>query len=228
MVRPSRPPANAFVKAMRKVYNPLGFAKGYNFILFTIFFSALMGFSLRSMPLLNCSRAICPPEDKAPSGECFYERSGLGKVGIIMHLAGILPASVLLCWQFLPVIRHKALIVHRINGYLVIVLSMVGSVGALLLARHAFGGGLEVQVAVGFLFIAFIGSTTLAYINIKRLQIEQHRAWMLRAWFYVSSINSLLTDPVADIPLDRLAPSSQSDPLCMQPPLSLANWVATT
>ena len=32
-------------------------------------------------------------------------------------------------------------------------------------------------------------STTIAYvlawINIKRLQIDQHRAWMMRAWSYV-------------------------------------------
>lgn len=32
MVQPTRPPANSFVKAARRVYNPLGFTRGYNFI----------------------------------------------------------------------------------------------------------------------------------------------------------------------------------------------------
>lgn len=35
MVKPMRPPANGFVAGMRKVYNPLGFSKGYNFVLCT-------------------------------------------------------------------------------------------------------------------------------------------------------------------------------------------------
>lgn len=44
------------------------------------------------------------------------------------------------------------------------------------------------QGFVGTLAIAVLGSAFLAYINIKRLQIDQHRAWMLRCWFYAGSI----------------------------------------
>lgn len=33
MVTPTHPPANAFVKVARRIYNPIGFAKGYNFVL---------------------------------------------------------------------------------------------------------------------------------------------------------------------------------------------------
>ena len=32
MVKATHPPANAFVAFFRKLYNPLGFSKGYNFI----------------------------------------------------------------------------------------------------------------------------------------------------------------------------------------------------
>lgn len=46
MVAPTRPPRNGFNAAMRKVYNPLGFSKAYNFILWFIFAGALFGFSL--------------------------------------------------------------------------------------------------------------------------------------------------------------------------------------
>jgi hypothetical protein len=36
MVKSNRPPANGFVSAMRRVYNPLGFSKGYNFVFWFI------------------------------------------------------------------------------------------------------------------------------------------------------------------------------------------------
>jgi len=55
-----------------------------------------------------------------------------------------------------------------------------------MLLEHTFGGTLAVKSGGGLLVIMFLGSLGLAYYNIKKLQIEEHRAWMLRAWFYVS------------------------------------------
>lgn len=77
---------------------------------------------------------------------------------------------------------------HRITGYLAVLLYMVGLIGALMIARHAFGGGLDIQAWVGFVGIGVLACFVVSYINIKRLQIEQHRAWMLRGWFYAGSI----------------------------------------
>ncbi|KAK2058673.1 hypothetical protein LY76DRAFT_593072 [Colletotrichum caudatum] len=187
MVLPTRPPANRFVASMRKLYNPLGFSKGYNFVLFFIFSGALMGFTLARLNYISFD-AFC--KGAAP-GECFHYRRGHEKAGIIIHLAGILPAGFLACFQFVPVIRHKAILFHRLNGYIILLLSLVSTAGAFMIARHAFGGGLEVQAVVGLAGIMFVVSLTLAYVNIKRLQIEQHRAWMLRAWFYAGSIVTL-------------------------------------
>lgn len=59
----------------------------------------------------------------------------------------------LACFQFVPAIRYKLLIFHRINGYVVIVLSVLANVGALMIARRAFGGLLSTQVGVGVLVI---------------------------------------------------------------------------
>jgi uncharacterized membrane protein len=88
--------------------------------------------------------------------------------------------------QFLPVLRHKVILFHRINGYAIIFLVLVSHSGALMIAPIAFGGTLSTQLAVGVLVITTSLSLLLAWINIKRLQIDQHRKWMLRAWFYVS------------------------------------------
>jgi uncharacterized membrane protein len=109
-----------------------------------------------------------------------------------MHLATILPAALLTCAQFVPVIRRTFVLFHRINGYVILVLSLVSTAGALMIARKSVGGRMDVQVGVGVLSIAFVASLSLALYNIKRLQIEQHRAWMLRAWFYVSALASLI------------------------------------
>src|SRR5690242_147712 len=108
------------------------------------------------------------------------------RLGIAVHLVPIIPASFLAVFPFVPVIRHKVLLLHRFNGYVVILLALVSTVGALMIARHAFGGGMETQIAVGLMSILFVGSLVMSYINVKRFQIEEHRAWMLRAWFYVS------------------------------------------
>lgn len=178
-------------KWFSKIYSPVGFSKGYNFILWFIFAGALLGFTLARFMYLNFDRYFCPPNpsggDGAAPGECYYYTSFTrDKVGIILHLAGILPASILVCLQFTPIIRHKWIMIHRICGYLAIFLYAASLVGALMIAHMAFGGGMDIQVWVGFVGIGVLVCLILSIINIKRLQIEQHRAWMLRAWFYVS------------------------------------------
>ncbi|KAK8000236.1 hypothetical protein PG990_012836 [Apiospora arundinis] len=189
MGAPSRPPANGFAAAARKVYNPVGFSKGYNFVLWFIFAGAMFGFILARLPYLNFYGIYCNTKGSgglgALPGECYYYLNfDRYKVGITLHLACILPAALLAILQFTPYIRYKAIILHRVCGWLAILLSVIGIAGALMIAREAFGGGIEAQAITGVLAIVFLGSLLLAVINIKKLQIEEHRKWMLRAWFY--------------------------------------------
>ncbi|KAF4436111.1 hypothetical protein FACUT_6683 [Fusarium acutatum] len=195
MAAPTRPPANTFVAKARKVYNPIGFSKGYNFILWCIFAGAMFGFALARMMFLNYNSIYCNPNSTgngAGPGECWsYNRKDHYKIGIKMHLYTIIPASFLVVFQFVPFIRYKALLFHRMNGYIVVVLAVIGTVGAIIIAPVAFGGSLSVRAAVGLMSIMFLGALFLAIWNIKTLQLEQHRAWMLRAWFYAGSIITL-------------------------------------
>lgn len=184
MAQPLREPSNVFVATSRKVYNPLGFSQGYNFILFFIFAGALIGFTLARFQYLNFD-VFC--NGSAP-GECFAYQTGYRKAGLLLHLGAILPAGFLACFQFVPVIRHKLLLAHRLNGYIILLLSLLGTIGALMIARGSFGGGLDIQAAVGLLSILFIGALVMAYVSIKKLRIDLHRAWMMRAWFYVSPV----------------------------------------
>ncbi|KAI6377329.1 hypothetical protein MCOR25_002584 [Pyricularia grisea] len=184
MAQPTKPPANGFVAFCRKIYNPIGFSKGYNFILFFIFGGALMGFSLARMPYLDYWGTFKP----AKRNEKYYFQGDHVQAGMMLHLFTVLPASFLVCFQFVPAIRHRAMLLHRVNGYLIILLSLASTVGAFMIARVAAGGTVDTQTATGFLGIVFVGALAMSYYNVKRLQIEQHRAWMLRAWAYAGSI----------------------------------------
>ncbi|WPH04710.1 Hypothetical protein R9X50_00760300 [Acrodontium crateriforme] len=181
-------PSNAFVRFMRQVYYPIGFKKGYNFILWFICAGAMTGFVLSRLQYLSIDGIF--KAGSAP-GEWYYYSKKFYHFGITLHLSTILPAGLLAMLQFTPFIRYKALIFHRINGYIVVLLLLLGNVGALMIARHAFGGTLSTQLLVGVLAIATTSSATLSYYNIKMLQIDQHRAWMLRCWFYAGSIITL-------------------------------------
>lgn len=179
------PHPNAFVAFFRKIYNPVGFNKGYNFILFFIFAGALFGFALARTPYMNVNGYFM---SKTAPGEAYWYRQSYYNIGIQIHLLCVIPASLLVVFQFVPVIRHKARLFHRINGYVVVLLLIVGNVGAVMIARRAFGGTLATQTAVGAFAIFTTVGSVLAWVNIKRLQIEQHRAWMLRTWAIAGGI----------------------------------------
>ncbi|KAH7071730.1 hypothetical protein FB567DRAFT_455284 [Paraphoma chrysanthemicola] len=194
MTSPPPPQPKDFKSRASKIHKVVGFEKRYNFALWFIFAGALFGFTLARFMYLDFRKNFCPKGvgnggNSAAPGECYYYLNfDRYKIGILLHLAGILPASVLVVMQFTPYIRHRWIIVHRISGYCAILLYTVSLVGALMIARRAFGGGLDVQVWVGFVGIGVLVCFIISYSNIKRLQIEQHRAWMLRGWFYAGAI----------------------------------------
>jgi len=157
-----------------------------------IFAGAMMGFTLARLSYLNIAgTAQSSYANSASPGEWYWFNTGVYRIGITIHLGAVLPAGFLMVWQFVPVIRQKLLIFHRINGYVIILLVFVANVGALMICRRAFGGTVETQAGVGLLVIITTISICLAYYNIKRLQIDQHRAWMLRAMFYLGTIITL-------------------------------------
>jgi uncharacterized membrane protein len=164
-------------------------------ILGFIFSGALLGFILARAAYTNIDGVFCggDPGYGAAPGECFVYARGHYRVGITLHLVTIVPASLLVLIQFLPFVRHRWIIIHRMNGYIVNTLVLVSLAGALMIARVAFGGTFSTQAGIGFLAIITTLSIIMGYINIKRLQIDQHRKWMLRTWFYVSQTVLSLT-----------------------------------
>jgi uncharacterized membrane protein len=159
-----------------------------------IFAGALVGFCLARLQFLAFNGIFCNLEsttDSAAPGECYWYSTPRYRIGIIIYLAGILPAGLLAVFQFVPAIRHKYLTYHRVAGYIIILLVSISIAGALMITDRSFGGHIATQTAVGALAIASTFGIINAYYNIKRLQIDQHRAWMLRAWFWMASIITL-------------------------------------
>jgi uncharacterized membrane protein len=153
-----------------------------------------MGFTLARLQFLSFYGVFCNTSSTtgtAAPGECFWYSIPRYHIGIMIHLASILPAAFLACFQFVPAIRHKVILYHRITGYIIILLVLVAVSSALVIADRAFGGNVTTQTGIGLLAIASTFGIFNAYYNIKRLQIDQHRAWMLRVWSWMSSIISL-------------------------------------
>jgi uncharacterized membrane protein len=108
-----------------------------------------------------------------------------------LDLYTILPAALLVILQFIPVLRHKLILFHRMNGYIVVLLSLISNAGTIIISRHAFGGDFSTQTWTGAMVLLTTAGYTMAWINIKLLQIDQHRAWMLRTWAWVCFFSSL-------------------------------------
>lgn len=83
---------------------------------------------------------------------------------------------------------QRFLILHRVNGYLIFLLFLLGAVGGLIITTHAYGGHIDTQTAAGALAVLVLVAFGIAWVNIKRLQIDQHRKWMLRAINLMASI----------------------------------------
>ncbi|KAI1740113.1 hypothetical protein F4680DRAFT_448308 [Xylaria scruposa] len=189
MAEIDRPFANVITSIVRQI----GFTKMYNFQLWFLFLGSFLGFTVFRLQFLDfygvfCSATVKSATRHAAPGECFYFLQQPYTIGIILHLATILPAALLVCIQFVPVIRRKATLLHRVNGHIIIILSVLSMAGVYIIAPRTFGGGLDAQALLGVLSVAFLGALLMSYISVRRHQIDQHRAWMIRAWFWAGCI----------------------------------------
>ncbi|KAL8658014.1 MAG: hypothetical protein Q9226_001348 [Calogaya cf. arnoldii] len=182
-----------------KVYQFFGFGRAYNFPLYfvvltivsagVIFAGGMLGFSLSRLSDLDFDHHFKNGFALVP-GYWYYFHHGPRRMGMILHLATVLPAGILMVLQFTPVIRKKFITFHRINGYTVLLLLLISNGAACVVLPHKQGGGARTatQAAEAFLVIITTLGMAMAWWNIRRKQIDQHRAWMLRTMFYMGTI----------------------------------------
>ena len=57
-----------------------------------------------------------------------------------------------------------------------------------MIVRHSFGGTVDTQTNLGLLVVITTVGAALSYYNIRRQQLDQHRAWTLRTMFYMGTV----------------------------------------
>ena len=100
---------------------------------------------------------------------------------LLAHITGGTLALLLGPFQFWPWLRHKHLNLHRWLGrvyLLCIVVSVISSGYILTIPESSIG----FRTGIGGLALAWIITASLAYIAIRKRQLEQHREWMIRCY----------------------------------------------
>jgi len=100
---------------------------------------------------------------------------------LLLHIVGGIIALLTGPVQLWLGLAERGMVWHRRMGYGYITGVTIGSIGAFYMATHAdfgwvFGAGLF------GLAVAWVTTTSLAFLAIKRSLIDQHKEWMMRSY----------------------------------------------
>jgi uncharacterized membrane protein len=145
---------------------------------------------------------------------------------ITLHAIGASVALLLGPFQFLDGLRARAPRLHRILGYLYLLLGVsVGGTAGVLLARYSFGG-LVSHLGFGLLGCLWLFTGVRAIIAVKQRRFELHRLWMVRNFALTFAAVTLRIY----LPLSMVAGLRFEDAypaiawLCWVPNLIVAEW----
>ena len=114
------------------------------------------------------------------------------------HVLGGLFAAVIGPLQFWPRIRRDFLAFHRIAGRIYVVTVLLGSVAALGLASTIEDAAAYSLGLVG-LAVAWLTTTAMAFVAIRRSNLVQHKQWMVRSYVVTFAFISFrLADELMD------------------------------
>jgi uncharacterized membrane protein len=110
-------------------------------------------------------------------GDHFWPRASL----LFPHVASGLLAILIGPLQFWSGMRRRYMRAHRIAGRVYVLAVLAGSIAALGLAVTIDNGS---AYSLGFagLAVAWLTTTTMAFIAIRQRNIEQHKQWMIRSY----------------------------------------------
>ena len=90
--------------------------------------------------------------------------------------------ALLIGWsQFSKKIRDKKIKLHRTLGKIYLIAVMLAGVAGFYLAIHSEGGVIA-NFGFGGMALCWLTTSTLAYLSIRKREIDQHRAWMIRSY----------------------------------------------
>lgn len=207
--RPRSPPPPTSSSRWHRLRTRLGFQKSYHLLLFLVLgLAGVLGQGLAHSPKLDYFGVFCrraPPLARglhAAPGECHYFRDGTvrERAAMMLHVYAVVPLCFLLVPQFVPAFRRgrrggaaittAGLMLHRVTGYAVLLLTGVAVAGGVAASPRSFGGELSWQALVLVLGAMVVGGLGMAMGGIWQSRVEQHRAWMLRTWAWVCLVFS--------------------------------------
>jgi uncharacterized membrane protein len=126
--------------------------------------------------------AMLGPEDRARQTLQDFQFQYWPRRGwLLIHIAGGLVALLTGPMQLWLGLHDVKMHVHRKLGLVYIAAMAVGSVGAVGLALQT-DGGLIFGSGLFFLAVAWVTTTSLAYVAIRKGLIDQHREWTIRSY----------------------------------------------
>ena len=127
-------------------------------------------------------RAMLGPEDVAKRTLQGFQFSYYPRRGwLLTHIAGGLIALLTGPVQLWLGLHNVKMDVHRKLGFVYIAGIAIGSVGAIGLALKTEGGAIFGS-GLFFLAMAWIATTSLAFMAIKKNLIDQHKEWTIRSY----------------------------------------------
>lgn len=187
-VRPNTPPTKRSSSCFegignfyRAVTRMCGFNEKYSLGLLIFFGGALIGFCLARTLMMSPANL----RDLTIPGEWFWYRQSVFKPCIFIHVYLSIISGIFAVFQFVPAIRRRSVILHRINGYMTVALLIPSTVCGSVVARRAFGGELNVQSAF-YVDGCLIVSASLTGLFYAKRNTRKHRKWMLRTVAYAA------------------------------------------
>jgi len=159
----------------------LGFGERFSLLFFFVFGGALFSFCFARVLMMIPAhvKTVTVP------GEWYWYRQKLFKPCIFIHIYLTIIAGIFAIFQFIPMIRRRKIILHRINGYFVLSNLIPGTIAGSIVARRAYGGELNSQSAFYTVGSMIVFAAYMGLSNVRRTR--KHRKWMLRTVAYTSS-----------------------------------------
>ncbi|KAJ7119483.1 hypothetical protein C8R44DRAFT_624333 [Mycena epipterygia] len=161
----------------------LGFRDKYSLLNCFIWGGALVGYCLARSVTMNPGKIA----NLLVPGEWFWFSHPLYKINLFIHIYLTTIGGIGAVLQFLPAIRRRNVIIHRLNGYGVLFCLIVGNICGAIVGRRSFGGELNVQSAYYILGIMVVYAGFMGAYNVKK-DTRRHRKWMLRMVVYFATI----------------------------------------
>lgn len=110
-------------------------------------------------------------------GPYFWPRRGW----LVLHIAGGVIALTVGIVQLWLGLSNRVAALHRLLGKLYVGVILAGSIGGFYLAL-TIPGNLPYAAGLFFLCVAWVITTAMAVIAVRRRDFLQHREWMLRSY----------------------------------------------